>query len=44
MREEHRPPLHDDNMLRRMFGIKREEVTGGFRKLHTESFIIRNLP
>jgi hypothetical protein len=31
LREEHRPRI-----LRRIFGSKRDEVTGGWRKLHNE--------
>jgi hypothetical protein len=28
--------LYDDRVLRRTFGLKRDEVTGGWRKLHNE--------
>jgi hypothetical protein len=28
--------MFENRMLRRMFGAKREEVTGGWRKLHNE--------
>jgi hypothetical protein len=29
-------PLFENRVLRRIFGPKRDEVTGGWRKLHTE--------
>jgi hypothetical protein len=28
--------VFENRVLRRIFGIKREEVTGGWRKLHNE--------
>jgi hypothetical protein len=30
------PRATDNRMLRRTFGLKRDEVTGGWRKLHNE--------
>jgi hypothetical protein len=30
------PKVFENNMLRRIFGPKRDEVTGGWRKLHNE--------
>jgi hypothetical protein len=36
LREEHRPGAFENRMLRRIFGSKRDEVTGGWRKLHNE--------
>jgi hypothetical protein len=36
LREEHRLRVSEDRMLRRKFGPKRGEVTGGWRKLHNE--------
>jgi hypothetical protein len=39
--EEHRPKVFENRMLRRIFGPKRAEVTGGWRKLHNEE--LRNL-
>jgi hypothetical protein len=33
----------EDRVLRRIFGHKREEVTGSWRKLHNGSFIICTL-
>jgi hypothetical protein len=34
--EEHRLRVFEDRVLRRIFGPKRDEVTGGWRKLHNE--------
>jgi hypothetical protein len=34
--EEHRLRLFENRVLRRIFGPKRSEVTGGWRKLHNE--------
>jgi hypothetical protein len=34
LREEHRLRVFDNRVLRRIFGPKREEVTGEWRKLH----------
>jgi hypothetical protein len=36
MREEHRLRVFESRVLRRMFGPKRDEVMGGWRKLHKE--------
>jgi hypothetical protein len=36
LREEHRLRVFENRMLRRMFGPKREEVEGGWRRLHNE--------
>jgi hypothetical protein len=36
LREEHRLRVFENRMLRRIFGPKRDEVTGGWRKLHNE--------
>jgi hypothetical protein len=36
LREEHRLRVFENRMLRRIFGPKRYEVTGGYRKLHNE--------
>jgi hypothetical protein len=36
LREEHRLRVLEKKVLRRIFGPKREEVTGGWRKLHNE--------
>jgi hypothetical protein len=36
LREEHRLAEFENRMLRRIFGLKRYEVTGGWRKLHNE--------
>jgi hypothetical protein len=36
LREEHRLRVFEDRVLRRVFGPKRDEVTGEWRKLHNE--------
>jgi hypothetical protein len=36
LREEHRLRVFDNKVLRRIFGLKRDEVMGGWRKLHNE--------
>jgi hypothetical protein len=36
LREEHRLRVFENRVLRRIFGPKREGVTGGWRKLHEE--------
>jgi hypothetical protein len=36
LREEHRLRVFKNSVLRRIFGPKRDEVTGGWRKLHNE--------
>jgi hypothetical protein len=36
LREEHGLRVFENRVLRRIFGNKREEVTGGWRKLHDE--------
>jgi hypothetical protein len=38
LREEHRLRVFENKVLRRTFGPKRDEVTGGWRKLHNEEF------
>jgi hypothetical protein len=35
-REEHRLRVCESRLLRRIFGLKRDEVRGGWRKLHNE--------
>jgi hypothetical protein len=39
LREEHRLRVFENKVLRRIFGPKRDEVTGGWRKLHNEELI-----
>jgi hypothetical protein len=34
--EEHRLKVFENRVLRRIFGPKRDEETGGWRKLHNE--------
>jgi hypothetical protein len=36
LREEHRLRVFENKVLRRIFGPKRDEVTGEWRKLHKE--------
>jgi hypothetical protein len=36
LREERRPRVFENRVLRRIFGSKRDEVTGEWRKLHNE--------
>jgi hypothetical protein len=36
LREEHRLRVSENRVLRRIFGPKRDEVTGEWRKLHNE--------
>jgi hypothetical protein len=36
LREEYRLRVFENRVLRRIFGSKRDEVTGGWRKLHSE--------
>jgi hypothetical protein len=41
LREERRLRVFENRVLRRIFGLKRDEVTGGWRKLHNE--VLRGL-
>jgi hypothetical protein len=36
LKEGHKVKLFEKRVLRRIFGLKRDEVTGGWRKLHNE--------
>jgi hypothetical protein len=36
LKEEHRLTVFENRVLRRIFGTKRDEETGGCRKLHNE--------
>jgi hypothetical protein len=36
LREEHRLRVFENRVVRRIFGFKRDEVTGEWRKLHIE--------
>jgi hypothetical protein len=38
LREEHRLRAVENRMLRRIFGPRKDEVTGEWRKLHNEEF------
>jgi hypothetical protein len=39
LREERRLKVFENRVLRRIFGSKRDEVTGEYRKLHNEELI-----
>jgi hypothetical protein len=41
LREEHRLRVFENRLLRKIFGPKREEVAGGWRRLHNE--VLHNL-
>jgi hypothetical protein len=36
LKEEHGLRIFENRVLRRIFGLERNEVTGGWRKLHNE--------
>jgi hypothetical protein len=38
LREKHKVRVFESRVLRKIFGPKRQEVTGGWRKLHNEDF------
>jgi hypothetical protein len=38
LREEYKLRVFENRVLRRIFGPKRDEVTGEWRKLHNEEF------
>jgi hypothetical protein len=38
IKEEYRLRVFENRVLRRIFGPKRDEVTGGWRKMHNEEF------
>jgi len=44
MREERRLRVFENRVLRRIFGSKRDEVTGEWRKLHNELSDLYSLP
>jgi hypothetical protein len=39
LREEHRLRVFQSRVLRRIFGSKRDDVTGEWRKLHSEEIL-----
>jgi hypothetical protein len=41
LREEHKLRVFEKRVLRRIFGTKKDEVIGGWRKLHNE--VLHNL-
>jgi len=38
LREEHRLRMFQNRVLRRIFGLNREDMTGGWRRLQNEEF------
>jgi hypothetical protein len=44
LREEHRPRVFENRVLRRIFGPKRDEVTGEWRRLHNEELNLYSSP
>jgi hypothetical protein len=40
LREEHRLMVFENRVLRRIFGPKKDEVTGEWRKSHNEELVI----
>jgi hypothetical protein len=44
LREEHRQRVFENRMLRRIFGPKRDEVTGKWSKLHNELHNVYSSP
>jgi hypothetical protein len=44
LREEYRLRIYENRVLRRIFGPKRDEVTGEWRELHNEEFHILHSP
>jgi hypothetical protein len=43
MREECKLRVFENRVLRRIFGPKRDEMTGGWRKLHNKEIVICTL-
>jgi hypothetical protein len=43
MLREHRLRVFENRVLRRIFGPKRDKVTGGWRKLHNEELMVCTL-
>jgi hypothetical protein len=44
LREEHRLRMSENRVLRRIIGPKRDEVIGGWRKLHEELHVLYSSP
>ena len=44
LKEEHRLRVFENRVMRRVFGPKRDEVTGEWRKLHNEFSDLYSLP
>jgi hypothetical protein len=41
LRKERRPRVFENRVLKKVFGPKRDEVTGEWRKLHNEERMVR---
>jgi hypothetical protein len=41
LRKEHKLWVFENKVVRRIFGPKRDEVTGGFRKPHNEELLLQ---
>jgi hypothetical protein len=39
LREEHRPRVLENKVLRRVFGLKGDEMVGSWRKLHNKELL-----
>jgi hypothetical protein len=44
LREEHRLRVFENRVLKRIFGPRRNEVTGGWRKLNNEMYKVYSSP
>jgi hypothetical protein len=44
LKEEHRLKVFENRVLRRIFGLSRDEVRGGWRKLHNEELSENKFP
>jgi hypothetical protein len=38
LKEKHKQEIFENKALRRIFGLKRDEISGGRRKLHNATF------
>jgi hypothetical protein len=43
LKEEHRLRVSENRMLRRIFGPKRKEIIGNWRKLHNDELQLRQI-
>jgi hypothetical protein len=44
LRKEHRLRVFENRVLKRVFGLKKDEMMGGWRKLHDELCNLYSLP